>query len=97
MSLLLARSSLPLSLSPHSLNLILPSLLPPPTSSSPLHNLFRDLDFLQASSSSPSMNVTKSNFQVAAEELEQLLPTCEFYAIDEEMTGISMKSQVRLI
>jgi len=34
------------------------------------------------------MNVTKSNFLDATAEIERLLPTVEFVAIDEEMTGI---------
>ena len=34
------------------------------------------------------MEVTKDNFAAAAAELEALLPTAEFIAIDEEMTGI---------
>ena len=34
------------------------------------------------------MNVTKSNFPDVAAEIERLLPTAEFVAIDEEMTGI---------
>ena len=37
-----------------------------------------------------AMNVTKSNFLQVATEIEALLPSVEFVAIDEEMTGISM-------
>ena len=36
------------------------------------------------------MNVTKGNFDKVAEEIEALLPTAAFVAIDQEMTGISM-------
>ena len=36
------------------------------------------------------MEVTRDNFEVAAEQLEALLPTASFVAIDEEMTGIQM-------
>eukprot|EP00931_Biecheleriopsis_adriatica_P094185 TRINITY_DN67867_c0_g1_i1.p1 TRINITY_DN67867_c0_g1~~TRINITY_DN67867_c0_g1_i1.p1 ORF type:complete len:554 (+),score=159.35 TRINITY_DN67867_c0_g1_i1:51-1712(+) len=36
------------------------------------------------------MNVTKSNFEEAAAQIEELLPTATFIAIDEEMTGISI-------
>ena len=31
--------------------------------------------------------MTSENFSEAAAQLEALLPTCAFYAIDEEMTG----------
>lgn len=37
-----------------------------------------------------AMNVTKKNFEEAADEIERLLPSVEFVAIDEEMTGISL-------
>ena len=36
------------------------------------------------------MNVTKKNFNEAADEIEKLLPSVDFVAIDEEMTGISL-------
>ena len=36
------------------------------------------------------MNVTKQNFETVAAEIEQLLPSAAFVAIDEEMTGIGM-------
>mgnify|MGYP002255810256 CR=1 FL=1 len=36
------------------------------------------------------MNVTKKNFDEIADEIERLLPSAEFVAIDEEMTGISL-------
>jgi hypothetical protein len=36
------------------------------------------------------MNVTKANFPTVVSELERLLPTASFVAIDEEMTGISI-------
>ena len=36
------------------------------------------------------MEVTAANFKAAADELEALIPTCEFVAIDEEMTGIML-------
>ncbi|CAK8992858.1 Poly(A)-specific ribonuclease PARN (Deadenylating nuclease) (Deadenylation nuclease) (Polyadenylate-specific ribonuclease) (parn-A) [Durusdinium trenchii] len=36
------------------------------------------------------MNVTKNNFNEAAAEIERLLPSVDFVAIDEEMTGISL-------
>ena len=39
------------------------------------------------------MNVTKANVDKVAEEIEALLPTAAFVAIDEEMTGISMDEQ----
>lgn len=35
------------------------------------------------------MNVTKKNFDEIADEIERLLPSAEFVAI-EEMTGISL-------
>ena len=34
------------------------------------------------------MEVTGANFDAAANELESLLPSAEFVAVDEEMTGI---------
>ncbi len=37
-----------------------------------------------------AMNVTKKHFEEAADEIERLLPSVEFVAIDEEMTGISL-------
>jgi len=39
------------------------------------------------------MNVTAENFEAAAAELESLLPSCAFYAIDEEMTGIMLNKE----
>ena len=39
------------------------------------------------------MDVTAANFDAAAELLESLLPTCSFYAIDEEMTGIMLNKE----
>lgn len=39
------------------------------------------------------MDVTAENFDVAATQLESLLPTCAFYAIDEEMTGIMLSKE----
>lgn len=39
------------------------------------------------------MNVTKENFADAASEIESLLPSAAFVAIDEEMTGISIPGQ----
>ena len=39
------------------------------------------------------MNVTADNFDAAATELERLLPSCAFYAIDEEMTGIMLNKE----
>lgn len=39
------------------------------------------------------MNVTKANFAEAAAELERLLPSAAFVAIDEEMTGITLPGQ----
>lgn len=39
------------------------------------------------------MDVTATNFDAAAELLESLLPTCSFYAIDEEMTGIMLSKE----
>jgi len=39
------------------------------------------------------MNVTKSNFEDVAAEIEVLLPGAAFVAIDEEMTGISIAGQ----
>ena len=40
------------------------------------------------------MNVTKANFIEAVEEIEALLPSASFVAIDEEMTGISVAGHV---
>ena len=40
-----------------------------------------------------NMDVTAANFDAAAELLESLLPTCSFYAIDEEMTGIMLNKE----
>lgn len=39
------------------------------------------------------MNVTKENLGEVAAEIEALLPTVSFVAIDEEMTGISVEGQ----
>ena len=39
------------------------------------------------------MDVTSENFSEAAAQLEALLPTCAFYAIDEEMTGIMLSKE----
>ena len=39
------------------------------------------------------MDVTAENFSAAAAQLESLLPTCSFYAIDEEMTGIMLSKE----
>ena len=39
------------------------------------------------------MDVTSENFSEAAAQLEALLPTCSFYAIDEEMTGIMLSKE----
>lgn len=39
------------------------------------------------------MNVTKENFAEVAEQIEKLLPTAAFVAIDEEMTGISLPNR----
>ena len=36
------------------------------------------------------MDVTRENFSAAVDALEALLPTAEFVAIDEEMTGIML-------
>ena len=36
------------------------------------------------------MEVTRDNFEQVADEIKSLLPTAEFYAIDEEMTGIML-------
>ena len=46
-----------------------------------------------ASTDAPKMDVTAANFDAAAELLESLLPTCSFYAIDEEMTGIMLNKE----
>jgi poly(A)-specific ribonuclease len=39
------------------------------------------------------MNVTKANFEEAFKQLQELLPTAEFVAFDEEMTGITLPGQ----
>jgi hypothetical protein len=36
------------------------------------------------------MNVTKSSFSAALDEIITLLPSCVFYSFDEEMTGYNM-------
>mmetsp|Transcript_12693 Transcript_12693/g.35933 ORF Transcript_12693/g.35933 Transcript_12693/m.35933 type:complete len:557 (+) Transcript_12693:93-1763(+) len=43
------------------------------------------------------MNVTKANFAEAATEIEELLPSALFVAIDEEMTGITLPDQAELM
>ncbi len=40
---------------------------------------------------SSTMQVTNNNFDVIAPKIEDLLNSCEFYSIDEEMTGIGIK------
>ena len=39
------------------------------------------------------MEVTQTNFEAACAELVELLPTADFIAIDEEMTGIILSGQ----
>ncbi len=39
---------------------------------------------------SEEMNVTSHNFDATEKLISDLLPTCSFYSIDEEMTGISI-------
>lgn len=43
------------------------------------------------------MNVTRANFAEAAGQLEALLPSAAFVAIDEEMTGITLPGQPELV
>eukprot|EP00438_Fugacium_kawagutii_P009034 Skav202969 [mRNA] locus=scaffold2274:415691:421547:- [translate_table: standard] len=43
------------------------------------------------------MNVTKKNFDEAAGEIERLLPSVDFVAIDEEMTGIALPGCEELV
>jgi len=38
------------------------------------------------------MDVNKDNFDEVCQEIEELLPTCEFYSIDEEMSGIHLSN-----
>lgn len=45
---------------------------------------------VKVQSNTKIMNVTKNNFNEAAAEIERLLPSVDFVAIDEEMTGISL-------
>ena len=39
------------------------------------------------------MDVTRENFDAALKEIDELLPSCDFVAIDEEMTGIRRSSE----
>ena len=46
--------------------------------------------FFRGTAHGVTMNVTKKNFEDAANEIEKLLPSVDFVAIDEEMTGIAL-------
>eukprot|EP00736_Rhodelphis_marinus_P001285 Rmarinus@m.25845 len=43
------------------------------------------------------MNVTRDNFLDVCEEINALLPTCSFVAIDEEMTGIGNPREMTIL